>query len=219
MRAARSRRAILAFAGSALALAAIVAFPRSARGDADITFGLAIHVARDVDASVVTDAWLADRIAEANRVFSPNGVRFRWPLALDLADSHRELHSRDDRDALASLTEPGIINLFVVARLEDVDEPGRYRMGLCWTGPEDDAPRKRYLVLAKHAHHTVLAHELGHYFGNSHSPVADNVMSYTRTGAEVFFDEAQATRVRALATRFLASGRLVDVGPPWRRVF
>jgi hypothetical protein len=205
---------VLTFA-TMLAVLTVLA-PRSARAEAEATFALAMHVAHEDGAKVASSSWLDAQIAEANRLFAPNGVRFRWTLALDLADRHRELHSRDDRDALSLLAEPGTVDVFVVSALEDVDEPGRYRMGVCWTARSD---KKRYIVLASHAHRTVLAHELGHFFGNPHSPVADNVMSYTRTGAPVFFDDAQSARVRALARRFLASGRLVDVGPPWRRLF
>ena len=58
----------------------------------------------------------------------------------------------------------------------------------------------------------MLAHELGHFFGNGHTEVADNLMSYVRTGAQVFLDEAQIERVQSFAERFLAIGRLSDVG-------
>jgi hypothetical protein len=60
----------------------------------------------------------------------------------------------------------------------------------------------------------VLAHELGHFFGNGHSDVADNLMSYTRTGGRVFLDDAQIDRIQVYSWRFLASGRLADIGPP-----
>ena len=85
-------------------------------------------------------------------------------------------------------------------------------MGVCWTGRGG----KRFLVVAQTAKPTVLAHELGHFFGNPHSTVTDNLMSYTRTGATAFLDERQLGTIRSFAARFLATGRLVDVGPPRR---
>ena len=54
-------------------------------------------------------------------------------------------------------------------------------------------------------------HELGHYFGNPHSPVADNVMSYERTGAPVFFDAAQGKRIAARARAYVRSGELLPL--------
>ena len=60
---------------------------------------------------------------------------------------------------------------------------------------------------------TVLAHELGHYFGNPHSHVADNVMSYERTGAPVFFDADQGKRIASKARSYVLSGELVPVTP------
>ena len=59
----------------------------------------------------------------------------------------------------------------------------------------------------------MLAHELGHFFGNGHSSVPDNLMSYTRSGGKAFLDDAQVARVHAFATKLLAAGRLTDVGP------
>jgi len=38
-------------------------------------------------------------------------------------------------------------------------------------------------------------------------------MSYSRTGGPVFLDDTQSERIHLFAGRFLASGRLPDVGP------
>ena len=121
------------------------------------------------------------------------------------------MHGRGDRDALAPLVERNVIDVFVVAALEDVDEPGRYRKGVAWTSKPDG---KRFLIVSKIAPRTVLAHELGHFFGNGHSDVPDNLMSYSRTGGRVFLDETQIDRIHLFSRRFLAAGRLADVGPP-----
>ena len=127
-----------------------------------------------------------------------------------MSAAHAQMHTREDRDALGALMEKNVIDVFVVAALEDVDEPGRYRKGVAWTQRTSGA---RYIILSAAAPRTVLAHELGHFFGNGHSSVPDNLMSYTRSGGKVFLDDAQVARVHAFAAKFLAAGRLADVGP------
>ena len=198
-------------AGLALACALFVlASPRPARA-ADVIFGLSISVARDAGARVVDDAWVNAQIDEANRLFAPLGTRFRWTLEKELAEPHGEMHTRADRDALTPLTERDAIDVFLVRALEDVDEPGRMRMGVCWTGRGG----KRFLVVSRIAAPSVLAHELGHFFGNPHSQVLNNVMSYSRDGSPPFFDAVQMATIKRSSSQFIASGRLVDVGPPW----
>jgi hypothetical protein len=175
------------------------------------TFPIAITVALDEGVPARDDAWIAAQIDDANDLYGPIGVRFRWTLRKEMPQAHAELHSRDDRDALAPLVEKNVIDVFVVAALEDVDEPGRYRKGVAWTSKPTG---KRFLILSAAAPRTVLAHELGHFFGNGHTDVPDNLMSYSRSGGRVFLDDAQIDRIHLFSSRFLASGRLPDVGPP-----
>jgi hypothetical protein len=180
---------------------------------ADSIFGLSFAVAREAGERVVDDAWVQAQIDDANHFFSPLGVRFRWTIEKELAEPHAEVHTRADRDALTPLTEKNAVDVFLVRALEDVDEPGRPRMGVCWTGRGG----KRFIVLARYARPAVLAHELGHFFGNhQHSEIVNNLMSYARDGGTVFLDERQGTTIKSFAARFLETGRLVDVGPPWR---
>jgi hypothetical protein len=175
------------------------------------TFPLSIAVAQQAGAPVRDEAWIREQIAQANALFAPAGVGFRWTLAKDLR-ARIELHSRADRDALADETEPrGVVDIFVVAALEDVDEPGRMRKGVCWTHKGDG---KRYVVVSAIAPPGVLAHELGHFFGNPHTTVADNLMSYERTGGPVSFDDAQLDRIRTFSRRFLETGRLLEAPVP-----
>jgi len=175
------------------------------------TFPIAITVAVENGTTARDDAWIAAQIDDANDLYGPLDVRFRWTLRKEMAPSHAQMHTRDDRDALAPLVEKNVIDVFVVAALEDVDEPGRYRKGVAWTSKPTG---KRFIILSAAAPRTVLAHELGHFFGNGHTDVPDNLMSYSRTGGRVFLDESQVARVHTFASRFLATGRLPDVGPP-----
>lgn len=172
------------------------------------TFGLSVALLREDD---VTDAWLKAQIEHANTLYAPAEVGFRWTRDKILEPQHAAMHTRADRDALSALTEArGFVDVFVVDELEDVDEPGRLRRGVVWTHRPDG---KRYVILARTAAIGVLAHELGHFFGNAHVATPDNLMSYTRTGADVFLDDGQIAKTKAFAKGFLGSGRLRDVGP------
>lgn len=175
------------------------------------TFPVALTIALRANAAVRDDAWIADQITDANRIFSPAGIQFRWTLRKEMPESHAQIHTRLDRDALALLVEKSVIDVFLVAELEDIDEPGRYRKGVAWTSRPNGT---RFLILSAAAPKTVLAHELGHFFGNAHSDVPDNLMSYFRAGGSVFLDGPQIERTQLFSSRFLASGRLSDVGPP-----
>lgn len=180
----------------------------------DVTFPISIAVAVEDGVPARDDAWIASQIEDANELYAPTGVRFRWTLRREIPSAHAQIHTRADRDALAPLVEKNVIDVFVVAALEDVDEPGRYRKGVAWTSKPTN---KRFLILSGAAFPTVLAHELGHFFGNGHTTVADNLMSYVRTGdRRVFLDDAQVERVQSFSERFLATGRLADVGVPRR---
>lgn len=190
----------------------VLASAGRARADEPV-FALSIAIAADENGRpAVDDAWLQSQIDDANRLFGPIGATFRWTMQKPLAEPHGALHTRADRDALTPLTESKVIDVFVVRELEDVDEPGRMRMGVCWTGRGG----KRFIALSRSARPSVLAHELGHFFGNPHSTVVNNIMSYQRDGAAVFFDERQSTTIRLFTARFLETGRLFDVGPARR---
>jgi hypothetical protein len=191
-----------------LALLALVFVETPARaGDTGDTFGLSVAVAEEDRAEVQPEAWIAAQIASAEKLFAPIGVLFRWTMRKSLQRAH--LETRADRDALAAELEPRVINVFVVDSLRDVDEPDRYRMGVCWRRGDG----KPYVIVAANARPTVLAHELGHFFGNGHSTVPNNVMSYVRTDGEVFFDAKQIGIIRATSAQHRADGFLLPLGP------
>jgi hypothetical protein len=177
----------------------------------DAIFGLAISIAQESSggARIVDDPWVDQQIAVANELFGPLGVRFRWSSETTLPEPHGEMHSRSDRDVLTKRLERGLVNVFFVRELEDVDDPGRFRMGVTWTSRID---QRRYIVVARSARPSVLAHELGHFFGNQHSTVVNNLMSYSRDGATLFLDDRQKATIGTFGVRFLGEGTLVDVG-------
>jgi hypothetical protein len=175
------------------------------------TFSLRVSIAVDEAGKPVAGAeWLAAEIDSAEALFAPFGVRFAKAPGdpLDVRLAHME--TRADRNALASHATPHVIDVFVVDSLRDVDDPSRMRRGVHWHAPSG----AHYLILVASAPVTVLAHELGHYFGNPHSPVLDNVMSYERSGAPVFFDADQGKRIAARARAYVGSGELLPSRTP-----
>jgi hypothetical protein len=181
---------------AAVASAAPEAFP---------TFRIHAHVAHDPDA-VADRAWLDAQVAEANRIFASAGVSFELARVEPLDAAHARLETRADRHALGAEMDAGVINWFVVRSLRDVDEPDRHRLGVHWRPAGH--PGKHLVIVAAHAMQSVLAHELGHFFGNPHSETPGNLMSYDRGDAPPFFDAAQIRRIRRFARRFVRTREL-----------
>jgi hypothetical protein len=177
------------------------------------TLPLSIAVAQEGGHPVRDDAWIDAQIAEAERLFGPFDVHFRKTAQRPLADRFARLETRKDRDALDAERTRGAVNVFIVAALRDVDDPRLYRMGVHWRN--GTTPSHRYVIVTADALSTTLAHELGHYNGLAHSAVVNDLMSYDRTGDQVFLQPAQGTTVRAFARLAFASGELAPaVDPP-----
>jgi hypothetical protein len=198
---------------------AIFALATAGRASADepTTFGLRVFVASADGEPVVDRGWVDERIRWANRIFEPAGVAFTQQAREGLAEEHTDLVSRADRHALAPLIEGQRIHVFVVKSLANVDVEGDFIRGVHWRsrrgGPGPGDNRRHYVILSSIAGPTVLAHELGHFFGNPHSPTPGNIMSYTRGSGPPFFDDQQLRRIRRHEERFLRSEELVAVEP------
>jgi hypothetical protein len=197
------------FAGSLGAALVLAASPVAAQPDEPLPpLPLSIAVAADGGQSVRDDAWIDAQIAEAERLFGPLGIHLRKAAQRPLADRFARLETRADRDALDAVRVKGVLNVFVVASLRDVDDTRLYRMGVHWRNGK--TPAHRYVIVSADARPSTLAHEIGHYLGLPHTTVVDNLMSYTRTGAEVFLDARQAKVTRTFARLAFASKELVE---------
>lgn len=169
-----------------------------------LSIAVATEPTDDGEHRAVDDAWLDAQVAAAEALFGPHGVHFVKAAARPLAGRFARLETRADRDALSKELAKGVVNVFVVASLRDVDDPSRLRMGVHWRPKGDE--RKHYVIVAASAQPTTLAHELGHFFGiPEHSAQKNNLMSYDREDDLVFLDEGQKARIRAGAARLLAS--------------
>ncbi len=183
-----------------MVIAVALTCAKEARAE-ETTFGLAIGVVFRDGTPIRDDAWIDSQIDDANQLFSKAGVRFRWTHKMKLPERYAAVRTRADRDALGALiSDRTTIPIFIVRSLEEAGDAWQPRMGICW--------KKQYLVVAANASPTVLAHELGHYFGNEHSSVSDNFMSYSRTGRDVFLNALQIDIIRATTVRFLEMGPL-----------
>jgi len=174
------------------------------------SFSLRVSIAvDDAGKPLAKPEWLAAELDAAQGLFTPFGVRFTRTAGSPLDARLAHVETRADRDALAAHLTPHVIDVFVVDSLRDVDDTTQMRRGVHWHAPSG----AHYLILVASAPTAVLAHELGHYFGNAHSHVVDNVMSYERSGAPVFFDAEQGKRIAATARAYVRSGELLPVTP------
>jgi hypothetical protein len=173
------------------------------------------HVAQREGQAVAPASFVSEQLAAANAIYGPLGIELVEVERVALAAEHAELVTRAQRDALARYVRRGVIDCFVVAKLMDVDEPGRERRGVHWRPRH--APERSLLIVSQISRRNVLAHELGHLFGNrEHSEVRGNLMSYKRGDGPPFLDEAQVRRVQLTLAAMLKTGRLVPLAAEQR---
>lgn len=152
---------------------------------------------------VVARTFIDEQLAQTNAIFGEWKIRFvEASASRNLDAKHAQLETRADRDAVADAMLAGVINVFFVDSLRDVDDPKNFRMGVTWRKLSN--LKKKYVIVAASAQKTTMAHELGHFLGNDHSSVKNNLMSYDRDGAKVFLDATQAAKARKTATALFA---------------
>jgi hypothetical protein len=172
-----------------------------------------VHVVQREGEAVAPASFINEQLAAANSIFQPLGIDLVDIERVPLGAEHAEMISRSDRDALARYVRKGAIHVFIVAKLMDVDEPGRERRGVHWH--PRPSPRDSYLIVSQISGRYVLAHELGHMFGNpQHSDVPGNLMCYQRGEGTPFLDDAQIRRVRRALAALLKEGRIVALPNP-----
>ena len=171
-----------------------------------IELPIRFRVARNAEGDLVRDKrWLVAQAERASTIFAPAGITF-VPASVEPLD-RADLETRDDRHGLARHLERGVINVFVVRAMRDVDDPTQWRRGVHWRLPW--RRERHFVIVTEIAPPITLAHELGHFFGNpKHRWVPGNVMSYDAGDAPTF-DPDQLHRIVAHARRFLRSGELV----------
>lgn len=171
-------------------------------------FAVRLWVAGGADQPAATEAWLTAQLTQANTCFGPAEIGFTVTEVTALPADVAHVPSRTARDALGRTRfDPRVIDVYVVARLDDVDEPGEIR-GVHW---RDRAERsRRWVILSAIAPVHVLAHELGHYFGLGHSRHVGGVMSKLpddpTAAGDRRFSASEVDRLAARARRFARAG-------------
>lgn len=195
----------------ALACLALSVLGAEAAGQRAVTtLPLVVNTVEVDGRPVVSRRWIREQVENANALFRPHGVAFEVHARNSVDARHARLENRRDRHHLGRLLHPQRVDAFLVQSLRDVDEPERFRQGVHWRPRGEEYPEgAHFVIVSSIAGPTVLAHELGHYFGNGHSDVPGNVMSYERGDVPPFFDETQGQRIRFSLRRFLRDGELV----------
>ena len=137
-------------------------------------------------------------------------VMLGWYGVEPLAAAHRDIVSRLDRDKLGRPHfSRGVVHVFVVGSLADVDGPGEIR-GVHWRDRANTA--RRWVILSSIAGSLTLTHELGHFFSLPHSRYAGSLMNKQPGGppfAERRFHAKEAAKMRRAKAAMIGDGTLV----------
>ena len=186
---------------------------------APTTYPLVFHVAPTADDKPVVDAaWITAQIRSAQQIFGVRGITFAKTGRLALPAANAALENRTDRNALGVHLKPDVINVFIVRSLRDIHDPTVMRQGVHWRpygrarGPNGFV--RHLVIVSAYAGATVLAHELGHFFGHpKHSQVRGNLMSYKRRDSIPVLSARQGRRMRQWGRRFVRQKELKVVPP------
>jgi hypothetical protein len=172
---------------------------------------VALHVVA-VDGKPVRDpGWVGAQVTEANRLFAPIGVGFEVASVETESDDRADMVSRKDRDLLGRDDHSlGVIHVYVVRSLADVDVPGEFIRGVHWRDRANT--QRRWIILSSVASSLVLSHELGHFFGLPHSKHRESIMNKSPhlnpPWWQRFFVEPEQRKMAEHRDRMLSDGTL-----------
>lgn len=175
--------------------------------------GVALHVVCGEGGPVQSAEWVATQLAVANRHFAMIGVGFAVRTVEALPSDLAFVRSAEDRDRLgAGRFTRGVVHVFLVEELSDIDTPDALIRGVHWREGRRSVKR-RWVVLAKAAPDMVLAHELGHFFGLPHGKDPASIMNKTPRTEPPFetwsFTEREQRRMKRELRLQLRSGVVV----------
>jgi hypothetical protein len=180
-------------------------------------FGVHLHMVVTPEGAAQDVAWVRAQIEQADRHFALIDTSFEIVAADAVPAGELEIDDRAERDALGhDRFTRGVVHVFVVGRLADVDIAGNEIRGVHWRERADRT--HRWVILSRIAGSLVLAHELGHFFGLPHSDYDISLMNktvrLTPMVSELTFAEPEVLRMRKHRDRMLASKMLLARTPP-----
>jgi len=168
-----------------------------------------LWVAPHADPAFDDRAFIETQIAQANHHHRGAGLAFQVVEVHALIPDHAHITTRADRDALGHARwQRGLIDVYLVSSLANVDEPGEIR-GVHWRSRGNR--QRRWVILSRISPPRVLAHELGHYFGLSHSDVPASLMNTSATALpERAFQPDELERIATRSKRLVLQGVITD---------
>ncbi len=183
------------------------------QADAKLCFGLVVHVVEVDGAPVVDPVWFFAQVDAANRLFDAIDVAFESIEVRRENAERAHIASRSDRDRLGrGEHDKGVVHVWIVRRLADVDIDGAEIRGVHWRDRADLS--RRFVILSSIAGDRTLAHELGHFFGLPHSRYPVSIMNKTPRDDPPWelrgFHRDELSRMRRDRDEMVADGTLVQ---------
>ncbi|MCB9622427.1 MAG: hypothetical protein H6723_03700 [Sandaracinus sp.] len=100
-----------------------------------VVLPIRFRVALGDDGELVRDKeWLVAQVERANQIFAPAGVSFVPVGLVALRDRETSTTARTAAGSVGTSSE-GVVNVFVVRAMRDVDDPTQWRRGVHWRLP------------------------------------------------------------------------------------
>jgi len=179
--------------------------------------GIELHVAVKESGPVRSADWVLAQVRKADALFALIDVSFQLSGVHALPADRARMVSRKDRDLLGRKRHTvGVIHVFVVEYLANVDDPGEI-YGVHWR--DRDNTSRRWIILSAISWGFTLAHELGHFFGLPHCNHRGSIMNKTGRDktpmSERGFVPQEVKRMKKRLRRMLRKKYLLPVvGPP-----
>lgn len=175
--------------------------------------GIQLHVTVEGTGAIAAPDWLAAQLDAANRHFAPADIGFEVTGIDALPASAAHIATPGDRDGLAAdRLGGGVIHVFIVRQLDDVDHAGQVIRGVTWHTHKD---ARKYVIVSITAPERVLAHELGHFFGLPHSTYAVSIMNKRERKQPPLeqrkFADEEIAALRLSVTRLLQAKVIAEV--------